>query len=127
MALPSVGTRGFVPGGGGDRTCCKPIEPPPSMCGTCTITAGPFTRPVHIEDTVLTLRLSRSRRPAEPAACPAPSVLHLHTTPTQTARAHIPAPFHPNPPPTWCHNSTISALFNAGDKTDTSSTNMTRF
>lgn len=85
LALPSVGTSEFVPGGGRDRTCCKPIEPPPATWGTYTVAAGPFTRPVHIEDTVLSLRLCRSRRPAEPVACPAPSALLLHNTPTQTA------------------------------------------
>ena len=95
IAQPSVGTRGFVPGGGRDRTCCKPIEPPPASWGTYTVAAGPSTRPVHIEDTVLSLRLCRSRRPAEPVACPAPSVLLLHNTPTQTAELtslHPPTP-----------------------------------
>ena len=109
IAQPSVGTRGFVPGGGRDRTCCKPIEPPPATWGTYTVAAGPSTRPVHIEDTVLSLRLCRSRRPAEPVACPAPSVLLLHNT-HANCRAHVPAPSRPNPPPTWWHNSTMSAL-----------------
>ena len=95
MTQPSVGTREFVPGGGRDRTCCKPIEPPPATWGTYTVAAGPSTRLVHIEDTALSLRLCRSRRPAEPVACPAPSVLLLHNTPTQTAELtslHPPAP-----------------------------------
>ena len=61
MALPSVGTKVFVPGGGRDRTCCKPIEPPPVSWGTFTVAAGPVTRLVHIEDTVLSLRLCHVR------------------------------------------------------------------
>ena len=96
IAPPSVGTRGFVPGGGRGRTCCKPIEPPPATWGTYTVAASPSTRLVHIGDTVPSPRLFPSRRPAERLACPAPSVLLLHNTPTQTAEL---TSLYPPPPP----------------------------
>jgi hypothetical protein len=109
MALPSVGTRVFVPGGGRGRTCCKPIEPPPVSLDTFTVAAGPVTRLVHIEDTALSLRLCRLRRPAEPVACPAPSVLLLHTTPTHSAEL---TSLHPPPPPLQLPPANLVARLN---------------
>jgi hypothetical protein len=97
LALPAVGTRVVVPGGGRDRTCCKAIEPPPVSWGTFTVAAGPVCRLVHIEGAV-NLRLCRphaqlNRQRALRQAQPSPANTHAN------CRAHIPAPLTPTPPP----------------------------
>lgn len=61
MVQPAVGTRVFVPGGGRDRSCCKPLEPPPVSWGAFTVVAGPVARLIHVGDAVHSLSLSVAR------------------------------------------------------------------
>jgi hypothetical protein len=69
MPLPVVGTRVFVAGGGRERTCCKPPEPPPASRCTFTAVGGTVARLVHVEHPTFSLCLTPSRRPAQPKQC----------------------------------------------------------